>query len=582
MSTAAKLYPLVLVLLVVAACHDGSDPIAPDAAITERLREDTASIDGDDEPIIIVDPFRRRLITDFIVEGELLPGQPVSVRVEGIASEKITGGTVRVLMPTVAAMEQAGAGKRPKSPPDGEKFPTVASWTLPAMDEGAHWKGALEVGPFEKGYYQIVALVDATGPDQSPYIIDDGYHQAWMFIVADGGFLTDDFKIDVFPPEVAPMPGPFRQKGQPYGAASKAAAADVQGDSGGDLYARVLYVEDDENAKAVGAQIWANTVSSADPDDDYVIRKEIRTVGSSGIVRFTCPGAGKMLVGASDLPSTADVDGARFNGYWDAYPGECGDTITVTGTESTYLPWIHLDEAARLIEDEFGTNRSRLAWKIDLKREGAAYSPSRDQVTFGLAYNSDWVAAHEFAHALHEEQLGGLWSVGYACTTHRIHLPSGYRCALLEGFADYTANIGAPNSTYTQVLNWETYHRRARNGREEAEIEGNVAAFFHDLFDAASSGESKDKTHYSASYVLTVFRTCRVKARLPDGPYRWEARNDVSDIVWCMENRVHGDVHADNFPGVPALIDQSEGATEPAHWSADDIRSTWRLNVGTP
>jgi len=55
-----------------------------------------------------------------------------------------------------------------------------------------------------------------------------------------------------------------------------------------------------------------------------------------------------------------------------------------------------------------------------------------------------------------------------------------------------------------------------------------------------------------------------------------------SDIVWCMEDRVDGAVHADDFPGVPVLIDQSEGATEPAHWSADDIRSTWRLNVGTP
>ena len=72
--------------------------------------------------------------------------------------------------------------------------------------------------------------------------------------------------------------------------------------------------------------------------------------------------------------------------------------------------------------------------------------------------------------------------------------------------------------------------------------------------------------------MANVLRTCRVSG--------FSQRNDVSDFVWCLENRVDDDVHDDNFPGIGAPSDATEAAYEPDDWDADDIRSTWLLNVG--
>ena len=86
------------------------------------------------------------------------------------------------------------------------------------------------------------------------------------------------------------------------------------------------------------------------------------------------------------------------------------------------------------------------------------------------------------------------------------------------------------------------------------------------------ANETDDDTSYPANYVANVLRTCRVSG--------FSRINDVSDLVWCLENRVDDDVHDDNFPGISAPSDATEVATEPDEWDADDIRSTWLLNVG--
>lgn len=88
------------------------------------------------------------------------------------------------------------------------------------------------------------------------------------------------------------------------------------------------------------------------------------------------------------------------------------------------------------------------------------------------------LSAHEFRHALHHEKLGGLWGA-HCPDPHYVHKPSNYKCALQEGIADYLGDIGSPRPEYR---GWErTSHATAPAGRVEAEIEGNVAALFHDL-----------------------------------------------------------------------------------------------------
>ncbi|MYG81373.1 MAG: hypothetical protein F4187_06185 [Gemmatimonadetes bacterium] len=97
---------------------------------------------------------------------------------------------------------------------------------------------------------------------------------------------------------------------------------------------------------------------------------------------------------------------------------------------------------------------------------------------------------------------------------------------------------------------------------------------FHDLIDGGS--ETDDETEYDANYVATVFKTCRVRPLSGN----WSDRNDVSDFVWCLENRVNVSVHRDKFPGIVTPIQAHETATKPDDWDADDIRSTWIKNVG--
>ncbi|MCE2397684.1 MAG: hypothetical protein J4F34_01380 [Gemmatimonadetes bacterium] len=90
--------------------------------------------------------------------------------------------------------------------------------------------------------------------------------------------------------------------------------------------------------------------------------------------------------------------------------------------------------------------------------------------------------------------------------------------------------------------------------------------------------EPEDKTTYPSRYVMKVFATCEVKH--PHWtPGDWEARDDVSDFVWCLENRVNDSIHEEIFPGIETPHDAQEEATEPSDWNADSIRSTWLWNM---
>lgn len=184
------------------------------------------------------------------------------------------------------------------------------------------------------------------------------------------------------------------------------ASADAGNYGDDDVYVRVLYVEGDNSRKAVGAHIWARTVSEEDPEGGGHGYEE-RTVGPSGIVWFSCPGGGNMLVGAGDLPANSNVGGNGFTGYWDAHNNECGDTITVVGGREYYLPWIHLKEVVPEIETHLSLNRSRIHWRVDLDSEALAYYDQNiDRIVFGSAYDRKFAAAHEFGHAVQEEKMG--------------------------------------------------------------------------------------------------------------------------------------------------------------------------------
>lgn len=324
---------------------------------------------------------------------------------------------------------------------------------------------------------------------------------------------------------------------------------------------------------AVGAEITGSIYRRS---DDRKRSTTTKTVPRSGIVRWNCPSSTEYLGGDAEVPATSQVTAGekKLNLWWDASHTDCGDTITVFGGRDVYLPWYNLHEAADVIEDEFGHYRGRIKWKVDHKKTGSSYKWGLwyDHITFGTkSYASRWVAGHEFTHALHHKGMGGSWRADN-CSPHEVRKVSSYKCAFKEGLADYGGTVGDPDNPNPRY-NWENW--TTSEPGTHGKIEGYVAALFHDLIDGGR--ETGDETDYSAPYVMRVFKTCTIRWGVRNTQAK---RNDVSDFVWCLENRVNEDVHDDHFPGIDAPNSASEGATEPDDWDADDIRSTWIKNVG--
>ncbi|MCY3705027.1 MAG: hypothetical protein OXH08_05900 [Gammaproteobacteria bacterium] len=525
-----------------------------------------------------------RLGVQVTVDGDLEPDSSITIRVEGEANGKIVGGEVVVLLPTFAAMDYAGSDKQPYYPA-GKKIPAAARWTLPAMEEGDHWKEVLDLDGVEKGYYHIAVDVRANGPEGSKgsgNLIDEVHQQRWMYIIGGGGVLTNGFDESLFPDEIAPQPGPFRLRGggsPGQSAASRDVGADGEEDP---VYVFVSYLEDEERMPAVDSYAYANTILEEGEDEDWPPKTEGHTVGESGVVAFTCPASGEYWAGHVTLPSNEDVGGSGFVGHWQAGSADCGDTIEAPGPRLDYLPWTFLKEAVPLLEEHFGRDRDVMRWQTDrdrvAKEQGSRYLPVwlGDKIEFGITYDKPWTSAHEFFHALHETELGGLWTAD-SCGEHDVWYVSSYTCAFLEGVADYAGYYYDPEDSRTLDLPDGYDHPDEDPPYERAEIEGFVGSLILDLIDEYDETEKTDSTSYDASYIADVFASCTVQLDEVGGP---DERDDVTDFIWCLEGSVNRELHEKHFPTGPAPpLNAAESATEPDDWNADHIRATWLLNV---
>ncbi|MCE2397686.1 MAG: hypothetical protein J4F34_01390 [Gemmatimonadetes bacterium] len=531
----------------------------------------------------IFDPFTPRLALAISTDGELLPNAPVTLTISGEAREVIDGGEVVVRLPTKAAMDHAGEGQ-PLYYPIGRTVPAKATWRLPAMGVGDTWERTVTVPAAAAGYYMVAVDADTEGPasDLGPYLFDDSYAQAWMFVSDTDGQLTDVFEDSLFAEGVLPVPGPFTTETELL---SRPLAASVS-DSGS---ARILVVYYDGREPiefagfqpAVGARVWGQ-YTTADGKKTYG-QETYRTVPEDGIVEFPCPPADyPLLRGRVDLPKTTYVEGKdEFVPWYSFFRSLCGGGLLgVTGERHDYLPWRNLNDVIPRINKHFGYSRSRVKWEVDFDLDdgdpGASYHRGDDKIVFSSRAYHDDAAAHEYTHALHHKAMGGLWETncggGWSYSE-----PSSYECAFSEGLAVYGGRVGVGAGTL-EIPSVE--------GRPKPKVVAFVVALFKDLIDAPTSGsngsgdveEPEDKTHYHPHYVMKVFATCEVK--YPHWtPGDWEARDDVSDFVRCLENRVDASEHERIFHGIETPDSAREEATEPSDWSADSIRSTWLWNM---
>ena len=572
MESASKLALALIGILLVAACQDTPTSIDPADLGPTRIEEPLFAQGGEGEQSgESIDPSTYRIVFTFTAESGLLPKQAVSLLIEGVAVEPVTGGEVIVTLPTVAAMDHAGPDDAPYFPA-GRKLPVIDRWVLPPMAAGDRWKQRVTIPAMEKGYYQVALSAGVEGPrsDLGPFMIDDVYHQVWMFVSDRDAVLTRTFDESVFPEGTRPVPGPILTPGVGRDASDMAYSAMPDTARRRYVYTLLAYPTGGDYQPAARAQITGAYVHKRNGTSHG---RKTQTVPDNGIVRWTCPGNNVNLEGFATAQATQYVKEAEHKlvVFWDAERSECGDTILVSARRWVYMPWNHLNESAKLIEGhiEYERNR-RVRWRVRLSAESSSYNKSWDRITFNAAgYGSRWTAAHEYGHAIHHKKLGGMWST-QNCGDHSVYRVSSYTCAFSEGLADYLGNVGAPDDQ--RYGSWEDFTTDDPGTR--GKIEGWVAALFHDLIDGGS--EEEDETEYEPHYVMTVFKSCRVKP-LVGG---WTMRNDVSDFVWCLENRVNVTVHNDKFPGIIVPVFVDETADEPDDWDADDIRSTWLLNVG--
>ena len=59
----------------------------------------------------------------------------------------------------------------------------------------------------------------------------------------------------------------------------------------------------------------------------------------------------------------------------------------------------------------------------------------------------------------------------------------------------------------------------------------------------------------------------------------WFDWKNVSDFVWCLENRIDPAVHKKVFLGLDWPRGVREKATEPSDWNHIHIRWTWEKNL---
>lgn len=570
---------VVTAAVLTASCLDFSDPLTVDepasvdpAEIEEPMP--TASSNSQSASPVIHESFRARFNLTFSVAGSaLVSGSPITVTLNGEAIEDLASGTIEVMLPTQAEMAHAGDGKRP-SYPQGQKFPVVARWQLPSMSAGDTWSRTVSIGSVDNGYYQIAATINTTAPAGrvESFISNDMFREAWLLVNTSGGQVTGVFDETVIPTGSAKVPGPFRAEGTspvktPGQTAAYGGDASMAYSMSGYLWLNVVYMHDSTQKPAKGASVHSNTIDEDGEEQDT----ETKTVPSSGYVRLRCPSSGESLLGTVSLPANSEVGSGSFNAYWDAHPNECGDTISVRGTAHTYLPWHYLKLSIPLVDSGLDERRSRMNWSSDPEdTSGTVYNTALDRIDFRGpdSYAERWVGAHEYAHALHHESLGGLLNIN--CRGHKVWQPLSYGCALQEGMADYAAQVGAPGDDYAGVTSFEYAPNAAPD--EDPKIEGYVAMLFHDLLDSANEGN--DDTDYGASYVFRVFETCSVRVGSS-----WHGINDVSDFVWCLELGVDSSEHEDQFGDIPTPSQIREWADEPGNHDDEDIRRTWKQNL---
>ncbi len=183
------------------------------------------------------------------------------------------------------------------------------------------------------------------------------------------------------------------------------------------------------------------------------------------------------------------------------------------------------------------------------------YTPSQDAIHIhelrSVGEVGIFEAGHEYGHALHQVAIGGVIIFGAECQDHDIALPSTYRCAFVEGFADYHAiavwgtNVGIAAYNKFDQGAYVGYPTSAAAGRLFGpKTEGAVASMLLHVSDGPGSRVVSHPLFGSRSYsdnvslgnaqVASAIRDCRI--RLSDGSS--SPVDGIDYLSYCLEKAV--------------------------------------------
>lgn len=619
-------------LLLLAACDDG--PAGPGAAPTPDptpAAPDSGGSRTDLLPLSLFDVEMR-------VTGTPRPGQPVNVEVRVRSALPSRDAEITVRVPELDALRASGNGREFRMlRAEGASPRPAAAWKQPlsARQDVVHQTSVTFPQP---GYYQV--QVSATGtPDVAANrdVQTVTHNHVWVLVDEGGGRITPTFEPERLPEGAAPQPGPvrFREGGAPLGRLDTGTRSGTQmranvntscmilGIFYCDAYLYVNYYDQDSGVyrplagATVTTEYWDRdpyTGQSIFVDertqetdaqgryhvdctlysyytDQVVLTGSARLSNDAVTVQRNGSGTHAVSFNHGRLYDLCEYAAHGYESFWDVQvsrnQGRVFDNLVHTVSNSRSLT---------------GYSRGHLTVRVNDTGSTSAYDSYYDNmVVEGTAIWGDfgrYAVAHEYGHALHEAELGGMDP--YFCPgPYAYNTISSGPCAYHEGFADFHAaltigmRMSSTSSAYSQYQA-ETGWRYFTGG---ASTSARVAAFLLDLADNAASPDNlagdDDAAAYGAAYVATAYKNCLITwteditlGNTDNVVQVFVARpENLLDLVHCLEgqpspngrlSRQSSDLEEKPIIVRPTSVTPMTSATG---WSRSTVQAIWAANI---
>ncbi|WP_420635494.1 PKD domain-containing protein [Candidatus Palauibacter sp.] len=561
------------------------------------------------------------------VDGTFKPHVPMDVIVTYTARFPSAQADLRLTLPEIEFAKRSGWAETYKTRLGLEIPPVVESRT--AFPAGGSETQTTVLAVPAAGIYRLHARARAAElhPEGATGRVARTTHEyLWLFVHGDGGRVLRNFDPDLIPPGFRRQPGPFRRFNETTPPARDGAAGLANSSATGDctsldLCFQVQYYDMDFNDQR-GLPGISYELALQTPDGSRLASATGNSGEHGGFV-IPCPGnAGTEFVGRGRLRL---ID-AKFqlspepNLAFVVSDDLCGQTIDLN------VPGAH---AKTWIDAQYAIDKSRTlfparapirilinpGYSIGGRVNNCWYLWYSDEITVVEGRGGDpdclwgrwgsFVFAHEYGHALHHTQLGGLHPLDDDCAEHYAYTPESMVCAYQEGWADYHAMrtepvYSNPGYHYNTAEDYENNRGIKRendgslsyleftrepgpNGSRDdgSRYHGEVTAFFHDLFDPAN--ETHDALELDVGAVMDVMASCRVSRDTV-----MVAPSGIDHLIWCLEARIDTTVTRDTTyfrqrfkpkADTPENFHPAAQNQDSVPWSPDHIRRLWRGNL---